>query len=122
MLEPRDNLVHISAFVDANHVGNIVTCHSTPQQNSTTALCTECTDCKLLKTTKHSWGVNFWKWVCGIAILSGYDCCIVKQASCWCSVYLAINGPLNVFCNNRGVVKNVSIPALRLMKRHNAIY
>jgi hypothetical protein len=28
ILEPRDNLVNISAFVDANHVGNIVTCHS----------------------------------------------------------------------------------------------
>jgi hypothetical protein len=65
-----------------------VTCHSHRQGD--THLCTECTDCKVLKTTKHSWGVNFWNWVCGIAILSGYDCCIVIQASCGCSVYLAI--------------------------------
>jgi hypothetical protein len=27
----------------------------------------------------------------------------------------------NVFCNNHVVVKNMSIPELTLMKRHNAI-
>jgi hypothetical protein len=32
-----------------------------------------------------------------------------------------IDGPVNVFCDNRGVVKNVSIPELTLMKKHNAI-
>jgi hypothetical protein len=32
-----------------------------------------------------------------------------------------IEGPTNVFCNNRGVVKNVSIPESMLMKKHNAI-
>ena len=32
-----------------------------------------------------------------------------------------IEGPTNVFCNNRGVVKNVSIPESTLMKKHNAI-
>jgi hypothetical protein len=32
-----------------------------------------------------------------------------------------IGGPANVFCDNRGVVKNVSIPESTLMKKHNAI-
>ncbi len=32
-----------------------------------------------------------------------------------------VNGPANVFCDNHGVVKNVSIPELTLMKKHNAI-
>ena len=32
-----------------------------------------------------------------------------------------IEGPTNVFCDNRGVVKNVSIPESTLMKKHNAI-
>ena len=32
-----------------------------------------------------------------------------------------IDGPANVFCDNRGVVKNVSIPESTLLKRHNAI-
>jgi hypothetical protein len=32
-----------------------------------------------------------------------------------------IDGPTNVFCDNRGVVRNASIPESTLMKKHNAI-
>jgi hypothetical protein len=32
-----------------------------------------------------------------------------------------IDGPVNVFCDNCGIVKNVSIPESTLMKKHNAI-
>jgi hypothetical protein len=32
-----------------------------------------------------------------------------------------IDGPANVFCDNRGIVKNVSILELMLMKKHNAM-
>jgi hypothetical protein len=32
-----------------------------------------------------------------------------------------IEGLANVFCDNCGVVKNVSVPESRLMKKHNAI-
>jgi hypothetical protein len=32
-----------------------------------------------------------------------------------------IDGPGNVFCDNHGVVKNVSIPESMLMKKHNAM-
>jgi hypothetical protein len=32
-----------------------------------------------------------------------------------------IEGPMNVFCDNRGVVKNDSILESTLMKKHNAI-
>jgi hypothetical protein len=32
-----------------------------------------------------------------------------------------IDGPANVFCDNHGVMKNVSIPELTLLKQHNAI-
>ena len=34
---------------------------------------------------------------------------------------IPIDGPANVFCDNRGVVKNVSIPESTLMKKHNVI-
>jgi hypothetical protein len=34
---------------------------------------------------------------------------------------IPIEGPANVFCDNRGVVRNVSIPESTLMKKHNAI-
>jgi hypothetical protein len=32
-----------------------------------------------------------------------------------------IDGPTNIFCDNRGVVRNASIPESTLMKKHNAI-
>jgi hypothetical protein len=32
-----------------------------------------------------------------------------------------IAGPANVFCDNQGVVKNLSIPESVLMKKHNSI-
>jgi hypothetical protein len=32
-----------------------------------------------------------------------------------------VDGPANVFCDNRGVVRNVSILESTLMKKHNAI-
>jgi hypothetical protein len=32
-----------------------------------------------------------------------------------------IEGPANVFCDNRGVVKNTSMPESTLKKKHNAI-
>ena len=34
---------------------------------------------------------------------------------------IPVEGPANVFCDNHGVVKNVSILELTLMKKHNAI-
>ena len=34
---------------------------------------------------------------------------------------IPVEGPANVFCNNHGVVKNVSIPESTLMKKHNTI-
>jgi hypothetical protein len=34
---------------------------------------------------------------------------------------VAIDGPANVFCDNREVVRNASIPESTLMKKHNAI-
>lgn len=32
-----------------------------------------------------------------------------------------LDGPADVFCNNRGMVKNVSVPESTLMKKHNSI-
>jgi hypothetical protein len=32
-----------------------------------------------------------------------------------------IEGLANIFCDNHGVIKNVSIPELTLMKKHNVI-
>jgi hypothetical protein len=55
MPKPKGNPVTVSAFVDANHAGNLLF----PQWN--TNLCTKCTDCMVLKVTKHGGRVNFQK-------------------------------------------------------------
>jgi hypothetical protein len=34
---------------------------------------------------------------------------------------IEVDGPANVFCDNHGVMKNLSVPKLTLMKKHNAI-
>jgi hypothetical protein len=34
---------------------------------------------------------------------------------------IPINGPAKTYCDNQGIVKNVSIPELVLSKKHNAI-
>lgn len=34
---------------------------------------------------------------------------------------IPINGPTNVFCDNKSVVTNSSIPTLQLKKKHNSI-
>jgi hypothetical protein len=34
---------------------------------------------------------------------------------------IPIEGPVSVFCDNRGVVNNTSMPESTLMKKHNAI-
>ena len=34
---------------------------------------------------------------------------------------IPIDGPMNMFCNNNAVVKNVSLPESTLSKKHNAV-
>ena len=34
---------------------------------------------------------------------------------------IPIDGPMGVFCDNRGVVKNASVPELVWTKKHNSI-
>jgi hypothetical protein len=55
MPKPKGNLVTISAFVDANHAGIVVT--PFPQWHSN--LCTQCIGHMVLEATKHSGWVIF---------------------------------------------------------------
>jgi hypothetical protein len=68
--------------------------------------------------TEYSWGSNVWKPICHITDLQRIDCCFEVQAL---HVGVPIDGLADVFCDNRGVMKNASIPESTLMKKHNAI-
>jgi hypothetical protein len=81
--------------------------------------CKECMDHLVIKVTEHG----------GRATIGSKYVALWESARIWllhCGVSLQmfgvpIDGPANVFCDNHGVVKNVNILELRLMKRHNAI-
>ena len=34
---------------------------------------------------------------------------------------IPIDGPIDIYCDNKGVVKNASIPESRLQKKHNSV-
>jgi hypothetical protein len=115
MPEPLGRPVTISCFVDANHAGNVVTrwLHSgvliflmnepiiwfSKRQNT---------------VESSSFGSEF------VAARIARDLIVslrIKLRMFGCP----INGPANVFCDNQGVVKNVSLPESNLSKKHNAI-
>ncbi len=76
------------------------------------------------------WSYGSWsnktQWMGHLSVASLWHCKSVRSwllhcsTSHGCLVYLLMEME-NVFCNNHVVVKNMSIPELTLMKRHNAI-
>lgn len=113
--EPRGKSATISAFVDANHAGNVVTrrLHSGALifvQNAPVIW--------LSKRQNAVEGATF-----GSELVAQRACkgVIVALRHKLRLFGVPIDGPANVFCDNRGVVKNLSIPESTLMKKHNAV-
>jgi hypothetical protein len=115
MPEPRGNPVTMSAFVDANHAGNVAT---------------HCSHIGILIYVKNAPIVWFSKQqntvkgsMFGSEMVALRICrdLIVGLLYKLRMFGVPIDGPANVFCDNCGVVKNVSIPESTLLKRHNAI-
>ena len=115
MPEPRGHPVIMSAFVDANHAGNVVT------RRSHTGIFIFVQNAPIIWFSKKqntveaaTFGSEFVAlWICKVMIVA------LRYKLRMFGV--PIEGPTNVFCDNRGVVKNVSIPESTLMKKHNAI-
>jgi hypothetical protein len=108
--------VTISAFVDANHAGNKVTRHSH------TGIIIYVQNAPILWYSKRQNTVEVATfdsemvalWICKELIVAIHYKLRMFGVE--------IDGPANVFCDNHGVVKNVSIPPeSTLMKKHNAI-
>jgi hypothetical protein len=105
----------MSAFVDANHAGNVATCRSHSGiliyiQNAPIVWFS-----KQQNTVK---GSMFGSEMVALRICRDLIVGLLYKLRMF---GVPIDGPANVFCNNRGVVKNVSIPESTLLKRHNAI-
>ena len=106
--EPRGNPVIISKFVDANHAGNVVTSrlHAVIiifDQNSPII-----------------WFLKRQNTVEAATFGSKFELIFALRYNLQ-MFGIPIEGPTNVFCDNRGVVLNSSRPELTLQHNHNAI-
>jgi hypothetical protein len=115
MPEPLGSPVTISVFVDANHAGNIVTCQSHTGiliylQN--TPIIWHSHRQNTVETS--TFGSEF------VALQCARDLIIALQYKL-CMFGIPINGPAFVYCDNQGIVKNVTIPESVLSKKHNVI-
>ena len=115
MPEPRGHPVIISAFVDANHAGNVVT------RRSHTGIFIFVQNAPIIWFSKKQNTVEAATFGSEFVALRICKEMIVALRYKLRMFGVPIEGPANVFCDNRGVVKNVSIPESTLMKKHNAI-
>jgi hypothetical protein len=115
MPKSRGNPVTISAFVDANHAGNKVT------RQSHTGIIIFVQNALIVWYSKRQNTVEaatFGSEMVALRICKEF---IVAMRYKLRMFGVPIEGPANVFCDNRGVVKNTSMPESTLMKKHNAI-
>ena len=114
-LEPRGNMVTTSAFVDANHAGNIVT------RRSHSGIMVFVQNAPIIFYSKRQHTVEAATFGSEFVALRICKELIVALRYKLRMFGVPISGPTNVFCDNRGVVKNTSIPQSVLMKKHNSI-
>ena len=113
MPKPRGHLVNISAFVDANHAGNVVT------WRLHTGIFI------FVQNAPIIWFLRWQNTVEAATFGSEFVALRICKEMIVALQYklqmfgVPIDGPANVLCDNCGVVKNVSIPESTLMKKHN---
>ena len=115
MPEPRGHSVTINAFVDADHAGNLVT------RKSHTGIIIYVNNSPITWFSKRqstvessTFGSEF------VAMRICVD--MVESLRYKLRMFgIPIDGPTNIFCDNRGVVANASRPESTLNKKHNAI-
>jgi hypothetical protein len=115
MPEPRGHSVSISAFVDANHAGNVVT------RRSHSGILIFVQNAPIIWYSKRQNTVEAATFGSEFVALRICKELIVALRYKLRMFGVPVEGPANVFCDNRGVVKNASIPESTLAKKHNAI-
>jgi hypothetical protein len=115
MPKVRGNLVTISAFVDANHAGNVM------NRQSHTGIILYVQNAPIVWYSKRQNMVEVAMFGSKFVALRTWKELIVAMHYKLRMFGVLIDGPVNVFCDNHGVVKNASIPESTIMKKHNAI-
>ena len=115
MPEPRGNQVNTSAFVDADHAGNVIT------RRSHTGIIIFVQNSPIIWFSKRQNTVEAATFGSEFVALRICKDLIVALRYKLRMFGVPIEGPTNVFCDNRGVVLNSSRPESTLQKKHNAI-
>ena len=115
MAEPRGNMVRISAFVDANHAGNVVT------RLSHSGITIFVQNAPITWFSKRQNTVEAEKFGSEFFALRIFKELIVALRYKLRMFGVPLDGPADIFCDNRGVVMNASKPQSTLQKKHNAI-
>ena len=115
MPEPLGKPVHINVFVDADHAGNMVT------RRSHSGIFIFVNNAMIKMFTKKQNTVEsstYGSEMVSMRISRDY---IVEMRIKLKMFRCPIAGPANVYCDNKGVVSNTSIPESTLSKKHNSI-
>ena len=112
---PLGNAVSIHAFVDANHAGNVVA------RRSHSGVVTFVDNAPIIWFSKRQNTVESSTFGSELVAMRICRDLIVALRYKLRMFGLNLQGPAYTYCDNAGVVKNVSIPESVLHKRHNAI-
>ena len=115
MPTPLGNPVEITCFVDADHAGNVVT------RRSHTGILVFLQNAPILWFSKRQNTVETSSFGSEFVAMRIAKELIVGMRYKLRMFGVPVVGPANILCDNRGVVKNTSIPSSILSKRHNAI-
>jgi hypothetical protein len=115
MPEPLGSPVTISVFVDANHADNVVT------HQSHTGMLIYLQNTLILWHSHRQNTVETSTFGSELVALRCARDFIVALRFKLRMFGIPINGPGLVYCDNQGVVKNVTLPESVLSKKHNAI-
>jgi len=115
MPEALGKSVKVSCFVDANHAGNVVT------RRSHTGVLIFVQNTPITWFSKKQNTVESSTFGSEIVALRQARDLIVALRYKLRMFGVPIDGPADVFCDNQGVVNNMSLPHSTLGKKHNAI-
>jgi hypothetical protein len=115
MPKPRGQPVVVSCFVDANHAGNAIT------RRSHTGILIYVENAPIIWFSKRQNTVESSSFGSEFVALRAVKDMVVAIRYKLRMFGVPIDGPVNMFCDNNGVVKNTTIPESMLAKKHNAI-
>jgi hypothetical protein len=108
-------IITIFSFVDANHAGNVIT------RRSHTGIFLFVQNAPVIWFSKQQNTVEAPTFSSEFVTLRICKELIVALRYKLRMFGVPIDGPANVFCDKRGVVRNASLPESMLMKKHNTI-